>query len=100
MDFADKGTDGNGDPFYPIFTTKPDAMTVWVKFKGNVKEHPYATVKAILANDKVQDPEIDDYKKMSLHEQQTRRLRAIILHGRNSTSHLNMQTKTPLRVCS
>ena len=63
MDFADKDKDGNGDPFYPIFTTKPDAMTVWVKFKGNVKEHPYATVKAILANDKVQDPEKDDYKK-------------------------------------
>lgn len=63
MDFADKGKDGNGDPFYPIFTTKPDAMTVWVKFKGNVKELPYATVKAILANDKVQDPEKDDYKK-------------------------------------
>lgn len=63
LDFSDKGTDGNGDPFYPIFTTKPDAMTVWVKFKGNVKEHPYATVKAILANDKVQDPEKDDYKK-------------------------------------
>lgn len=63
MDFSDKGTDGNGDPFYPIFTTKPDAMTVWVKFKGNVKEHPYATVKAILANDKVQDPENDDYTK-------------------------------------
>ena len=65
MDFADKAKDGNGDPFYPIFTTKPDAMTVWVKFKGNVKDHPYATVKAILANGKVQDPEpeIDDYKK-------------------------------------
>lgn len=63
LDFSDKEKDGNGDPFYPIFTTKPDAMTVWVKFKGNVKEHPYATVKAILANDKVQDPEIDDYKK-------------------------------------
>lgn len=63
LDFSDKGTDGNGDPFYPIFTTKPDAMTVWVKFKGNVKEHPYATVKAILANDKVQDPKKDDYKK-------------------------------------
>lgn len=63
MDFADKGKDGNGDPFYPIFTTKPDAMTVWVKFKGNVKAHPYATVKAILANDRVQDPEKDDYKK-------------------------------------
>lgn len=63
MDFADKGTDGNGDPFYPIFTTKPDAMTVWVKFKGNVKDYPNATVKAILANDKVQDPEKDDYKK-------------------------------------
>lgn len=63
MDFDDKGTDSNGDPFYPIFTTKPDAMTVWVKFKGNVKEHPYATVKAILANDRVQDPENDDYTK-------------------------------------
>lgn len=63
MDFADKDKDGNGDPFYPIFTTKPDAMTVWVKFKGNVKDHPYATVKAILANGRVQDPEKDDYKK-------------------------------------
>lgn len=63
MDFADKGKDGNGDSFYPIFTTKPDAMTVWVKFKGNVKDHPYATVKAILANGRVQDPEKDDYKK-------------------------------------
>lgn len=63
MDFADKDKDGNGDPFYPIFTTKPDAMTVWVKYKGNVNKYPYATVKAILANDRVQDPEIDDYKK-------------------------------------
>lgn len=62
LDFSDKEIDGNGDPFYPIFTTKPDAMTVWVKYKGNV-DKPYATVKAILANDKVQDPEIDDYKK-------------------------------------
>lgn len=63
LDFSDKGKDDNGDPFYPIFTTKPDAMTVWVKYKGNVKDFPYATVKAILANGKVQDPEKDDYKK-------------------------------------
>ena len=63
MDLAATDKDGNGDPFYPIFTTKPDAMTVWVKFKGNVKDYPNATVKAILANDKVQDPEKDDYKK-------------------------------------
>lgn len=63
MDFADKAKDGNGNPYYPIFTTKPDAMTVWVKFKGNVKDHPYATVKAILANGRVQDPEKDDYKE-------------------------------------
>lgn len=63
MDFADKDKDSNGDPFYPIFTTKPDAMTVWVKYKGNVKGSPYATVKAILANGKVQDPEKDVYKK-------------------------------------
>ena len=63
MDFTDKDKDGNGDPFYPIFTNKPDGMTVWVKYKGNVQDYPYATVTAILANDKVQDPEIDDYKK-------------------------------------
>lgn len=62
MDFDDTGIDGNKDPFYPIFTTKPDAMTVWVKYKGNV-DKPYATVKAILANGKVQDPEKDDYTK-------------------------------------
>lgn len=62
LDFSDKDKDGNKDPFYPIFTTKPDAMTVWVKYKGNV-DKPYATVKAILANGKVQDPEKDDYTK-------------------------------------
>ena len=76
LDFSDKDKDGNGDPFYPIFTTKPDAMTVWVKFKGNVKEHPYATVKAILANGKVQDPEPekDDYKKNVIARAEDKRI--------------------------
>ena len=74
MDFSDKGTDGNGDPFYPIFTTKPDAMTVWVKFKGNVNKYPYATVKAILANDRVQDPEKDDYKKNVIARAEDKRI--------------------------
>ena len=76
MDFDDTGIDGNKDPFYPIFTTKPDAMTVWVKFKGNVKDHPNATVKAILANGKVQDPEpeIDDYKKNVIARAEDKRI--------------------------
>ena len=74
LDFSDKGKDGNGDPFYPIFTTKPDAMTVWVKFKGNVKDQPNATVKAILANDKVQDPEKDDYKKNVIARAEDKRI--------------------------
>ena len=74
MDFSDKGTDGNGDPFYPIFTTTPDAMMVWVKFKGNVNKYPYATVKAILANDKVQDPEKDDYKKNVIARAEDKRI--------------------------
>lgn len=74
LDFSDKGTDGNGDPFYPIFTTKPDAMTVWVKFKGNVNKYPYATVKAILANDRVQDPEKDDYKKNVIARAEDKRI--------------------------
>lgn len=76
LDFSDKDKDGNKDPFYPIFTTKPDAMTVWVKFKGNVKDHPNATVKAILANGKVQDPEpeIDDYKKNVIARAEDKRI--------------------------
>lgn len=74
LDFSDKGKDGNGDPFYPIFTTKPDAMTVWVKFKGNVNKYPYATVKAILANDRVQDPEKDDYKKNVIARAEDKRI--------------------------
>ena len=100
MDFSTTDKDGNGDPFYPIFTTKPDAMTVWVKFKGNVKDHPYATVKAILANGKVQDPEKDDYKKNVMARATNAKIESRILHGRNSTAHLNMRKKTPLRVCS
>lgn len=74
LDFSDKEKDGNGDPFYPIFTTKPDAMTVWVKFKGNVNKYPYATVKAILANDRVQDPEKDDYKKNVIARAEDKRI--------------------------
>lgn len=73
LDFSDKDKDGNGDPFYPIFTTKPDAMTVWVKYKGNV-DKPYATVKAILANDRVQDPEKDDYKKNVIARAEDKRI--------------------------
>lgn len=73
MDFDDTGIDGNKDPFYPIFTTKPDAMTVWVKYKGNV-DKPYATVKAILANGKVQDPEKDDYKKNVIARAEDKRI--------------------------
>ena len=75
MDFDDTGIDGNKDPFYPIFTTKPDAMTVWVKYKGNV-DKPYATVKAILANGKVQDPEPekDDYKKNVIARAEDKRI--------------------------
>ena len=73
MDFDDTGIDGNKDPFYPIFTTKPDAMTVWVKYKGNV-DKPYATVKAILANDRVQDPEKDDYKKNVIARAEDKRI--------------------------
>ncbi len=60
---SDKDKDGNGDPLHPIFTTKPDAMTVWVKFKGNVKDHPNEQPRLFLLTDKVQDPEKDDYKK-------------------------------------
>lgn len=66
-DLSTTDTDGNGDPFYTVLTTKPDSIKTWLKYKVGARKtsnkgNVYATISAII-NDgtKVQDPEVDSY---------------------------------------
>ena len=60
--------DSNNDPFFTAFNSRPDSISVWVKYKQgtlseeNKTKYPYATVSAII-NDgtKYQDPEDKTY---------------------------------------
>lgn len=52
--------DGNGDPFYTPMYSRPDAVSVWVKFKQGKanSQHPYATISAVITDGTYyQDPE-------------------------------------------
>ena len=60
LDFENEAVDGNGDPFYTVLNGKPDALTVWVKFKQgqDLGENKYATVSAVITDGTYyQDPE-------------------------------------------
>ena len=60
LDFTNSSVDGNGDPFYTILNGKPDALTVWVKFKQGQEqsEYKYANVSAVITDGtRYQDPE-------------------------------------------
>ena len=60
LDFENEKVDGNGDPFYTVLNGKPDALTVWVKFKQgqDLGENKYATVSAVITDGTYyQDPE-------------------------------------------
>lgn len=60
LDFENEAVDGNGDPFYTVLNGKPDALTVWVKFKQgqDLDENKYATVSAVITDGTYyQDPE-------------------------------------------
>lgn len=64
LDMSSTDTDGNGDPFYTILNGRPDALSVWVKYKqGQVNEqYPYATVSAVITDGtRYQDPEDKAY---------------------------------------
>lgn len=53
-------TDGNGDPFFTPLYSRPDAVSVWVKFSQGTtnSEHPYATISAVITDGTYyQDPE-------------------------------------------
>lgn len=63
LDFENEAVDGNGDPFYTVLNGKPDALTVWVKFKQgqDLGENKYATVSAVITDGTYyQDPEDPD----------------------------------------
>ena len=56
--------DANGDPFFADFKGMPDSLTVWVKFSQGTlqKDHPYATVNAVITDGTYyQDPEDKAY---------------------------------------
>lgn len=56
-------TDGNGDPFFTPLCSRPDAVSVWVKFKQGKanSQHPYATISAVITDGTYyQDPENPD----------------------------------------
>lgn len=60
LNFENDAVDGNGDPFYTVLNGKPDALTVWVKFKQgqDLGENKYATVSAVITDGTYyQDPE-------------------------------------------
>lgn len=63
-DLSKTDLDDNGNPFYAALTGQPDSLTVWVKFKQGTaqKEHPYASVSAVLNNGaEYRDPENASY---------------------------------------
>lgn len=64
LDMSSTDTDDNGDPFYTVLNGRPDALSVWVKYKqGQVNEqYPYATVSAVITDGtRYQDPEDKAY---------------------------------------
>ena len=64
LDMTSTDVDGNGDPFYTTLTSKPDALTVWVKFKQgqDLGDYKYATVSAVITDGtRYQDPEDQTY---------------------------------------
>lgn len=64
LDMSSTDTDGNGNPFYTVLNGRPDALSVWVKYKqGQVNEqYPYATVSAVITDGtRYQDPEDKAY---------------------------------------
>ncbi len=64
LDMSSTDKDGNGDPFYTPLYSRPDALSVWVKFKQETANasHPYATVSAAITDGtRYQDPEDKEY---------------------------------------
>lgn len=60
LDLTNEAVDGNGDPFYTLLNGKPDALTVWVKFKQgqDLGDNKYASVNAVITDGtRYQDPE-------------------------------------------
>ena len=71
IDLTNEAKDANGDPFYTMLNTLPDAISVWVKFKQGevVAEHPYATMSAVITDGSYyQEPQDKDYSDIIVGE--------------------------------
>ncbi len=65
LDITKEDKDPNGDPYYTLLSSKPDAISLWVKFKqgsGAPAEYPYATITAAITDGSYyQEPVDKDY---------------------------------------
>lgn len=73
MDWTSTETDANGDPFYAPLTSKPDSISLWIKYgqgdanAATAKDHPYATATAIITDGseyREPVPSTSDYKNI------------------------------------
>lgn len=67
LDLSNTDKDANGDPYYTILTTKPDAIEFWTKFfvgkrEDSNKDNVHATISAAITDGTYyQDPQDKDY---------------------------------------
>lgn len=67
IDLTNEEKDANGDPFYARLYSQPDSISMWVKFKqgGDVPDHPYATMTAVITDGSYyQEPADKDYSSI------------------------------------
>ena len=68
IDMSLTDADANGDPFYARMESRPDSITVWVKFRQGTAnaDHPYATISAAITDGTYyQDPEDKVYTNVA-----------------------------------
>ena len=67
LDISNTDVDDNGDPFYALFTAKPDAIEFWTRFKQGQDNlsYKFASLRAVITDGSYyQDPEDKTYSNI------------------------------------
>ena len=67
LDISNTDVDDNGDPFYTLFTAKPDAIEFWTRFKQGQDnlDYKFASLRAVITDGSYyQDPEDKTYSNI------------------------------------
>ena len=67
LDISNTDVDDNGDPFYALFTAKPDAIEFWTRFKQGQDNlsYKFASLRAVITDGSYyQDPENKPYSNI------------------------------------